>query len=131
MVFFTKVVLCICFMMLVRWTLPRIRYDQVLMLCWQGFIPISLVLVVATSLMLYFDLTAWWQILLMNVALGAAITSVAPRLLNKAGVNKRVPLAGSRFSPLPGASIATAPSDPAALDDDNPFARAGGRAPAP
>ncbi|MEZ6317955.1 MAG: NADH-quinone oxidoreductase subunit H [Phycisphaerales bacterium] len=31
-VFFTKVMGLICFQMVIRWTLPRLRYDQVMML---------------------------------------------------------------------------------------------------
>jgi NADH-quinone oxidoreductase subunit H len=124
LVYFTKVVAIVCFMMLIRWTLPRIRYDQVLKLCWQGLIPVSLALVVATSVMLVLNKTEWYWMLAMNVVLMIAVTLISPMVFNKAGVNRRIPMAGSRFSPLAGSAGGTAPTDPVALDDDDPFRRA-------
>ncbi|MEZ6211267.1 MAG: NADH-quinone oxidoreductase subunit H [Phycisphaerales bacterium] len=38
LVFFNKVILSVVFMMIIRWTIPRIRYDQVLKLGWQSLI---------------------------------------------------------------------------------------------
>lgn len=105
-VFFTKVVLSVCFMMLIRWTLPRIRYDQVMRLCWQVLIPLALAAVVATSVMLYAGLTAWWCMLAMNAALAAGVMALYP-MLPKAEINRRLPLAGSRFNPLPGERVIT------------------------
>lgn len=128
-VFFTKAMGCVVFMMLVRWTIPRIRFDQVMKLCWQALIPVALVVVVGTSVMLFFHRTAWWEMLGMNIIVMAGVLVVAPVVFNKGDLNKRIPMAGSRFSPMPGYDVATAPSDPMALDDDNPF-RAAGRSPA-
>lgn len=128
-VFFTKAVASVCFMMLVRWTIPRIRFDQVMKLCWQALIPLGIILVVGTSIMLYFDYTAWWQMLGMNILVLALVLVVAPVAFNKGDLNKRVPLAGSRFSPAAGFEGGSAPSHPMALDDDNPF-RSTARTPA-
>ncbi len=105
-VLFTKVLLSVCFMMLVRWTLPRIRYDQVLKLAWSAMIPISIAIVVATSLMIFFGWTNTWQMFLMNVVLAAGVLAFGP-LLPESHVNKRIPMAGSRFSPLPGTTVST------------------------
>ena len=44
-----KVTLVILFMMWVRWTLPRFRYDQLMDLAWKSLIPLSLVNLVATA----------------------------------------------------------------------------------
>jgi len=116
-VFFTKVVLVVCFMMVIRWTLPRIRYDQVLKLAWQSLIPLSIAIVVATSVMVFMGWTATWQMLLMNIAVAAGALIVAP-LMPKADVNKKVPLAGSRFMPLAGERVVTGPTDELAVADD-------------
>ncbi|GAB4551558.1 MAG: NADH-quinone oxidoreductase subunit NuoH [Phycisphaerales bacterium] len=120
-VFFIKVVGLIVFMMFIRWTVPRIRYDQVLKLCWGSLIPLSLVLVVATSVMIKFGATEWWQMALMNAGLLVVVLPVATLLFDSKTVNKKVPLAGSRFSPLREQDVATAPTSRTALDDDNPF----------
>ncbi len=120
-VFFTKAMASVVFMMFIRWTIPRIRYDQVLKLCWQCLIPLSITILVATSVMIYLGLTSTLPMLGMNILLLVAVLAIAPVMFNKADVNRRIPLAGSRFSPLPGVAVATAPSDPTALDDDNPF----------
>lgn len=120
-VFMAKIVSLIIFMMVIRWTVPRIRYDQVLKLCWNSLIPLSLVLVVATSVMLKLGLTEWWQVALMNVGLLVVGLPLATLLFSSKGVNKKVALAGSRFSPLPDEAVSTAPASAMALDDDNPF----------
>ena len=49
MVILVKVALVILFMMWVRWTLPRFRYDQLMDLAWKSLIPLALVNLVATA----------------------------------------------------------------------------------
>ncbi len=41
-VFLFKIVVLIWFQLMVRWTLPRFRYDQLMSLCWKGLLPVSL-----------------------------------------------------------------------------------------
>jgi NADH-quinone oxidoreductase subunit H len=40
--FFVKVLGLIWFQLMIRWTLPRFRYDQVMKLCWKGLLPLAL-----------------------------------------------------------------------------------------
>ena len=40
--FLLKVVVLIWLQMLIRWTLPRFRYDQVMDLCWKYILPLSI-----------------------------------------------------------------------------------------
>jgi NADH-quinone oxidoreductase subunit H len=49
LVLVVKVALMILFIMWVRWTLPRFRYDQLMDLAWKSLIPLALVNVVATA----------------------------------------------------------------------------------
>lgn len=116
-VFFTKVVLSVCFMMLIRWTIPRIRYDQVLRLAWRSLIPVSMILVVVTSVMVYMAMTKWWQTAAANVAVGVVLMLLWPRT-DRMKINSKVPLAGSRFNPLPGEMVNTGPRGGIARSDD-------------
>jgi NADH-quinone oxidoreductase subunit H len=50
--FVTKVALMIFFLMLIRWTLPRFRYDQAMRLGWLGLFPLSILNIVLTGLVL-------------------------------------------------------------------------------
>jgi NADH-quinone oxidoreductase subunit H len=47
--FFTKLVAMIWLQMLIRWSLPRFRYDQVMDLCWKVILPLSLVNIFVTA----------------------------------------------------------------------------------
>lgn len=120
-VFFAKVVGLIALMMVIRWTIPRLRYDQIMMMAWQVVIPLSLGVVVGTSLAVHLG---WTGILPMLGVNGVVLTLMllAQPFLDK-GVrkgalpNSRIPLYGSRFSPMPGERVLTAPSEPMALED--------------
>jgi len=50
--FVLKVVVMIFVMMLVRWTLPRFRYDQAMRLGWLGLFPLSIANIVLTGAVL-------------------------------------------------------------------------------
>jgi NADH-quinone oxidoreductase subunit H len=50
--FVFKVVVMIFVMMLIRWTLPRFRYDQAMRLGWRGLFPLSILNIVLTGLVL-------------------------------------------------------------------------------
>jgi NADH-quinone oxidoreductase subunit H len=50
--FLLKVVVMIWFLMLIRWTLPRFRYDQAMRLGWLGLFPLSILNIVVTGLVI-------------------------------------------------------------------------------
>ncbi len=105
-VFFIKTALVVLLVMMVRWTIPRMRYDQVMKLCWNSMIPLSIVLVVATSIMLFIGLDSTPWLFGMNVVL-TGLAMVVFSITPKQAVNRRIQLAGSRFSPLPGETVRT------------------------
>jgi NADH-quinone oxidoreductase subunit H len=119
-VFFAKVVLLVCFAMVVRWTLPRMRYDQVMMLAWQAAIPLALVVVVATSVMVYLGLTpkdvGLLPMLAMNILIAGGLIMLYP-ILPRSQPNRAIPLYGSRFNPMPGEAVRTYPTEPMARED--------------
>jgi NADH-quinone oxidoreductase subunit H len=83
-VFVTKVVLFIVFFMIIRWTIPRFRFDQLMRLAWQGMIPAGIVLVGAIAILTYFGLQrTWWaaigvNVLTLLVMLWKVATSASP-----------------------------------------------------
>jgi NADH-quinone oxidoreductase subunit H len=95
-----KVFLLVFLTMMVRWTLPRFRFDQLMKLAWEGLIPLSLLLLLMTSLFVYLGWTPFlWAGSLCCLAL---IWLLVPLMSGQASSNKKVGLIGSRFSPPPG-----------------------------
>jgi NADH-quinone oxidoreductase subunit H len=58
-VLMSKVIASIFLIMLIRWTLPRFRFDQLMELSWKVFIPLSLANVVIVMTVLQFGLSLW------------------------------------------------------------------------
>jgi len=96
-VFVIKVLLLVGFMMHIRWTLPRFRFDQLMRLAWRGMIPLSLGLLLTTGTFVYLGWTDY--VFIANVLVYAVAMGVMPYLPSD-NVNRRVPLEGSRFSPV-------------------------------
>lgn len=99
-VFCGKVGFLLFVQMWVRWTLPRLRFDQLMKLAWRGLIPLMIVMLVIVGLMTSFGLDQWWMFFLVNIAVAIAAAVIGPMLPSGPPVNRKVPLAGSRFSPL-------------------------------
>jgi NADH-quinone oxidoreductase subunit H len=59
-VLMAKVATSIFLIMLIRWTLPRFRFDQLMELTWKVFIPLSLANVVVVMTVLQFGWSHWW-----------------------------------------------------------------------
>ncbi|HYF14238.1 MAG TPA: complex I subunit 1 family protein [Phycisphaerales bacterium] len=111
-----KVTLLVFLSMLIRWTIPRLRYDQIMMGGWQLLIPLALADVVMVCVMIYFNLTGLVPMLIANAALAAAGV-VAVGFMPANAANRRVPLYGSRFCPMPGEPVRTQSSEPLAHED--------------
>jgi NADH-quinone oxidoreductase subunit H len=97
-VFFAKVGLLLFVMMWVRWTLPRLRFDQLMKLAWRGIIPIVLVTVLATTILIWQDAPLWLYTL-TNVAIALGAAWIGPKLPQGPSVNRKIRLPGSRFYP--------------------------------
>jgi NADH-quinone oxidoreductase subunit H len=62
-----KVGLIIVVIMMIRWTIPRFRFDQLMGLAWKVLIPVALANIVAVMTVLQFGWNRWW---LLPISLG-------------------------------------------------------------
>jgi NADH-quinone oxidoreductase subunit H len=122
LILYGKALLMMFFFMWTRWSLPRFRFDQMMQLAWRALIPISLLLVLGTTIMVYvtggrtFDYVQFgdgMMFLGMNVV--ALVVVLGGSLLIPAApdTNRKITIPGSRFmrTPLPagvGAKVAVA-----------------------
>jgi NADH-quinone oxidoreductase subunit H len=61
-VFGGKVFVVICLYMVVRWTLLRLRFDQLMRLAWKSLVPMGLGLVCVQGLVVYLGCNQWWSL---------------------------------------------------------------------
>jgi NADH-quinone oxidoreductase subunit H len=119
-VFGSKVVLLVCLAIFVRWTIPRIRYDQVMMLGWQAMIPAGMLMIVVTSIMVYFGATGFVPMIFANLAMLIVILVARKVLVGGFGIsteNHRIRLYGSRYSSVEGERVVAHPTHPMAIED--------------
>jgi len=120
-VFLVKTLVIIFVFMWVRWSLPRFRFDQLMMLAWRALIPISLALLVMTAVVIYIvggdrarnlDIDNGMAVLLLagNVLVGGLSLFVSRLIPAAPETNRRVRVSNSRFnkSKLAGTSTAAA-----------------------
>ncbi len=62
LVLLTKVFICILLIMMLRWTIPRFRFDQLMELAWKVMIPLGLVNVVMVMFVQQFQLSRLWLV---------------------------------------------------------------------
>lgn len=97
-VFAAKIFLVILAMIVVRWTLPRFRFDQLMRLAWRILIPITVLMLLASAAIVFLDVGPWCH-LATNAVMFLAAAFLGSKLPHGAAVNRRVRLAGSRFYP--------------------------------
>jgi NADH-quinone oxidoreductase subunit H len=112
LVFFIKTLVIIFVFMWVRWSLPRFRFDQLMMLAWRALIPMSLALLVMTAFVMYFtsaqslggvDGRTAVIFLGTNIAMAVVMLLVSSMLPAPPATNRRIAIPGSRYekTPLP------------------------------
>ena len=115
-ILFFKALCVMFFFMWTRWSLPRFRFDQMMQLAWRGLIPCSLLLVLLTTLTVYFtegrtfDYVSFGDgmiFLAMNVvALGIVLAGYMV-LPPPPDTNRKIRIPNSRYAytPLPAGSM--------------------------
>jgi NADH-quinone oxidoreductase subunit H len=102
--------------MWVRWSLPRFRFDQIMMLAWRALIPLSLAMLMMTAIVLYLmrdhPRPNFWidgqlavVFLIANVVLLALTMLISRALPPPPATNRKIAVPGSRYArtPLPAA----------------------------
>lgn len=85
LVLLTKVMACIVFVMLLRWTLPRFRFDQLMGLAWKVLIPLAMANVVATMVVCQFGWNeAWLALISVGLFAVAGVISVETDTMRRA-----------------------------------------------
>jgi NADH-quinone oxidoreductase subunit H len=87
LVLLAKVMASIFLIMLIRWTLPRFRFDQLMELTWKVFIPLALANTVAVMTVLQLGLSRWW---LLPISIGLfALSGVIAAIAKRADIRRR------------------------------------------
>jgi hypothetical protein len=91
-----------------------------MMLGWGAMIPAGLLMIVVTSIMVHMGWTGVIPMLGANAFMLVVIMigrKVLEGMFGRSVVNHKIPMYGSRFSPVEGTHVDTAPSHPMARQD--------------
>lgn len=108
-VFAGKTGLIIFVFMWTRWSLPRFRFDQLMMLAWRALIPLSLALVVMTAVVIWafggsaepdLRVNGWMALALIvaNAILLSAALFISTLLPPAPATNRKMRIPGSRYA---------------------------------
>jgi len=97
-VLLSKVGLIIVLIMLIRWTIPRFRFDQLMGLAWKVLIPLALANAVLVMTVLQFNWSRWWlfpaSFALLALSGAISVTAAQNELNQRRRANDRLPGAG-------------------------------------
>jgi NADH-quinone oxidoreductase subunit H len=90
-VFFTKTSVFVFIVIWLRWTLPRLRVDQLMIMCWKYFVPIGFVTLLGSAFFVILPNTGiwYWVWLAMRLLLTALGFSIGVGLIWRALYNIR------------------------------------------
>jgi NADH-quinone oxidoreductase subunit H len=90
-VFFVKTSVFVFIVIWVRWTLPRLRVDQLMIMCWKYFVPIGFVTLLGSALFVILPNTGvwYWVWLAMRLLLTGLGFAIAVGLIWRALFNIR------------------------------------------
>jgi len=96
--FLAKVILLTWLQLIIRWLLPRFRYDQIQSLCWKLLLPGAIVNVFVTGAAVLLDptltLLAWIGVAEIAIIFGITLASSKPEPALQAGHGHATPAAG-------------------------------------
>jgi NADH-quinone oxidoreductase subunit H len=84
-----KVSLFILFFMLIRWTIPRFRFDQLIVLAWKVLIPLAMANLICVAVVKEFHLSLWW-LTLTSLVIFVAAGVISLRIPTQRGPRARV-----------------------------------------
>jgi NADH-quinone oxidoreductase subunit H len=82
----------ILFFMWMRASLPRLRIDQLMALCWQILLPFTLLQIIINGLVLVYDWPDWTLTIMSGVG-AAALVFILYQVVRRTGVMYRAPIA--------------------------------------
>jgi NADH-quinone oxidoreductase subunit H len=101
-IFWGKVALFIVFYMVIRWTIPRFRFDQLMRLAWKSLVPLGMAAVIATGILLAFgwriDAAAGWGTNMTALLIALAANAVIVALSLVVSGNAKRPVTGRQES---------------------------------